>query len=105
MPLYTVNVNKILWIFKYYFEGILTSILTEKGKDDAIDVEMQTDMLFILSCLCEGDMHRKELFGNQGVDIVISYLKMDPKLLNSGLGHHRLMLAAVDCIWYVIASL
>lgn len=30
-----------------------------KRQDDAEQVEMQCDMLFILSALCEGDMHRK----------------------------------------------
>ena len=27
--------------------------------DDAVDIEMQCDMLIILSLLCDGDMHRK----------------------------------------------
>jgi len=33
--------------------------------DDAVDIEMQCDILYILSTLCENDLHRKELFGNQ----------------------------------------
>ena len=43
----------------------------------------------------------QELFGIQGVDMVVRYLRTDTKLLNSGLGHHKLLLAAIDCTWYV----
>lgn len=43
----------------------------------------------------------QELFGVQGVDMVVRYLRTDTKLLNSGLGHHKLLLAAIDCTWYV----
>ena len=70
---------------------------------NAIDIEMQSDMLIILSSLCEGDIHRKELFGSEGhsIDIVTHYLKMDPTKVTSGLGHHRLMLATVDVVWSV----
>ncbi|XP_046371006.1 cilia- and flagella-associated protein 69-like [Haliotis rufescens] len=75
-----------------------------KGQDDIIGIEMQSDILFILSTLCDGDMHRKELFGNQGVDIVVDYLRTNTKLLNSGLGHHRLLLAAVDCAWCAVVG-
>lgn len=44
-----------------YFSSsaILHNATQSKDSDDAIDIEMQSDMLFILSCLCEGDMHRK----------------------------------------------
>ncbi|XP_041367843.1 cilia- and flagella-associated protein 69-like [Gigantopelta aegis] len=84
--------------------GILTTAFGEKRMDDGVDIEMQSDILFILSSLCDGDMHRKELFGNQGVDIVVQYLQMDTKLLNSGLGHHRLLLAAIDCAWCAIVG-
>jgi hypothetical protein len=41
----------------------------------------------------------QELFGVQGVDMVVRYLKTNTKLLNSGLGHHKLLLAAIDCTW------
>ncbi|VDI03562.1 Hypothetical predicted protein [Mytilus galloprovincialis] len=78
---------------------ILHNATQSKDSDDAIDIEMQSDMLFILSCLCEGDMHRKELLGTQGVEVCIHYLRTDSRQLNSGLGHHRLLLAAVDCVW------
>ena len=41
----------------------------------------------------------QEVFGEIGVNVCVHYLKTNPKLLNSGLGHHRLLLAAVDCVW------
>ena len=86
-----------------FFAGILVSAANSKDIDDAIDIEMQSDMLIILSSLCEGDIHRKELFDSEGhgIDIVTHYLKMDPTKFTSGLGHHRLMLATVDAVWSV----
>lgn len=42
-----------------YFVGILLNASTSPDENDAIDVEMQCDMLFIVSSLCEGDTHRK----------------------------------------------
>jgi len=87
--------------------NILKYKMSKRGKkevEDAVDVEMQCDMLFILSSLCENDMHRKELYGQQGVDIAVEYLKTDPTLLTSGLGHHKLLLAAVDCVWCSIVG-
>ena len=41
----------------------------------------------------------QELLGTQGVEVCIHYLRTDNRLLSSGLGHHRLLLAAVDCVW------
>ncbi|KAH9499307.1 Cilia- and flagella-associated protein 69 [Bulinus truncatus] len=80
--------------------GVLNTAFTQRSdQNDNIEIEMQSDILFILSCLCEGDMHRKELFGIQGVDMVIRYLRTDTKLLNSGLGHHKLLLTSIDCTW------
>lgn len=81
--------------------AILLSATKSKDVDDAIDIEMQADMLVILSSLCETDIHRKELFGSDdhGIDILTHYLKMDPAKFTSGLGHHRLMLATVDAVW------
>ncbi|NXC45583.1 CFA69 protein, partial [Penelope pileata] len=70
-----------------------------KEKDDAILLEIQTDTLFILSVLCENDVHRKELFSYEGVDILILLIQMDPKKLYSGLGHNRLLFSALDCLW------
>ncbi|XP_064613736.1 cilia- and flagella-associated protein 69-like [Liolophura sinensis] len=84
--------------------GILTNATSSEDEDDAIDVEMQSDMLFILSSLCDGDMHRKELFGTEGVNVCVAYLRTDPRLVSGGLGHHRLLLATVDCIWCAVVG-
>uniref|UniRef100_A0A8C0IUE4 Cilia and flagella associated protein 69 n=1 Tax=Chelonoidis abingdonii TaxID=106734 RepID=A0A8C0IUE4_CHEAB len=70
-----------------------------KEKEDAIVLEIQTDILLILSTLCENDLHRKELFGCEGVDILISFMKMDPNKLYSGLGHNRLLFSTLDSLW------
>ncbi|XP_078375930.1 cilia- and flagella-associated protein 69-like [Oculina patagonica] len=82
--------------------GILLNASTSPDENDGIDVEMQCDMLFIVSSLCEGDTHRKELFGAQGVQVLVEYLKRDPHKINSPLGHHQLLLSAVDCVWSAV---
>lgn len=42
-----------------YLVGILLNASTSPDDNDSIDIEMQCDMLFIVSSLCEGDTHRK----------------------------------------------
>ena len=44
------------------FLGILWNASTSQDENDIIDIEMQCDMLLIVSCLCEGDGHRKVVF-------------------------------------------
>ncbi|CAG5115816.1 unnamed protein product [Candidula unifasciata] len=85
--------------------GVLnTSFTQELHTGDDVDIEMQTDILYILSNLCDEDLHRKELFSVSGVDMVVRYLRIDTRLLKSGLGHHKLLLAAVDCTWCCIVG-
>lgn len=47
------------------FSGILEIKSKESSPEKAIDIELQCDMLYILSTLCEEDLHRKELFGTK----------------------------------------
>lgn len=85
--------------------GVLSTAFTRTTEEyDLVEIEMQADILFILSCLCDGDVHRKELFGGQGVELVVRYLKTNTKLLSSGLGHHKLLLAAIDCAWCAVVG-
>ncbi|KFP25060.1 Uncharacterized protein C7orf63, partial [Colius striatus] len=70
-----------------------------KEKEDAILLEIQADLLFLLSALCESDLHRKELFSYEGVDILIPFIQMDPKKLYSGVGHNYLLFSTLDCLW------
>ena len=47
----------------------------------------------------------QELFGGyDGVKLLIDYLKRDIDKFGSGLGHHRLLLAAVDCVWCTVVG-
>ena len=40
--------------------GVLNTVFVKTPEEyDAVEIEMQSDILFILSCLCDGDMHRK----------------------------------------------
>ena len=86
-------------------------------------IEIQSDALLILSCLCQNDNHRKvnlkqvgvvpivsilqvgvfcfqELFGGyEGVPVLMEFLKQSLTSSSSGLGHHRLLLSVTDCTW------
>ncbi|KFP71279.1 Uncharacterized protein C7orf63, partial [Acanthisitta chloris] len=85
-------ISQLLDILKY-------AANKSKEKEDAILLEIQADVLFILSVLCENDLHRKELFSYEGLDMLIPFIQMDPKKLYSGLGHNFLLLSALDCLW------
>ncbi|XP_071591293.1 cilia- and flagella-associated protein 69 isoform X1 [Heliangelus exortis] len=85
-------IGQLLDILKYAADK-------SKEKEDAILLEIQADIFFILSVLCENDLHRKELFSYEGVDILIPFIQMDPKKLHSGLGHNSLLFSALDCLW------
>ncbi|XP_026548027.1 cilia- and flagella-associated protein 69-like, partial [Notechis scutatus] len=78
--------------------GIL-KFTTSNYKDSALVMEIQSDILLILSTLCESNIHRKELFGWEGVDTLIPFMKIDDKNFYSGLGHNRLLFCALDCLW------
>lgn len=79
--------------------GILKKYSTQNKQSDQIDIEIECDILFILTCICENDLHRKELFGNDGVDILIDLLRKKPELIWNGLGYQRLIVSTIDCIW------
>ncbi|XP_042672983.1 cilia- and flagella-associated protein 69 [Centrocercus urophasianus] len=85
-------ISQLLDILKYTANKL-------EQKDDAILLEIQANIFFILSVLCENDVHRKELFSYEGVDLLIPFIQMDPKKLHSGLGHNRLLFSALDCLW------
>ncbi|NXK26185.1 CFA69 protein, partial [Arenaria interpres] len=85
-------ISQLLDILKY-------AAKKSKEKEEAILLEIEADILFLLSALCENDLHRKELFSYEGVDILIPFIQMDPKKLHSGLGHNRLLFTALDCLW------
>ena len=56
-------------------------------------------MVSVAWCHC----HLQELFGEEGVDVLVSYLKLDLSLLTSGLGHQLLLITAIDCVWLVMS--
>ncbi|NXM69462.1 CFA69 protein, partial [Serilophus lunatus] len=90
-------ISQLLDILKY-------AANKSKEKEDAILLEIQADALFILSVLCENDLHRKELFSYEVIDILIPFLQMDPKKLYSGLGHNCLLFSALDCLWTCVVG-
>ncbi|KAM4706118.1 cilia- and flagella-associated protein 69 [Rhinophrynus dorsalis] len=74
----------------------------ENENEDSVLLEIQSDILFILSSVCENDLHSKDLFGSEGVDVLLQLLKMDPSKYNSGLGHNKLIFCTLDCVWCCI---
>ncbi|XP_026088119.1 cilia- and flagella-associated protein 69 isoform X3 [Carassius auratus] len=84
--------------------GVLRWFLGRPQDEDAVALEIQTDCLLLLSVLCEGDVHRKELFGRDGVELLIQYLSLDAALVFSGLGHNKLLLSSIDCLWSCVVG-
>ncbi|XP_063040762.1 cilia- and flagella-associated protein 69-like [Engraulis encrasicolus] len=85
--------------------GLLLGLLSHLGgpdDEDEVALEIKADLQLTLSALCESDLHRKELFGAEGVDMVVHFLKMNPAKFYSGLGHSKLILSTVDCVWSCI---
>ncbi|KAL9868358.1 cilia- and flagella-associated protein 69 isoform 3-T3 [Geothlypis trichas] len=85
-------ISQLLDILKYAADKY-------KEKESIALLDIQADILFILSVLCEDDNDRKELFSCEGIGMLVSYLKMDPRKLCSDTGHNCLILSALDCLW------
>ncbi|XP_072910673.1 cilia- and flagella-associated protein 69-like isoform X2 [Hemitrygon akajei] len=83
---------------------ILEGMTGTSEEESEINLNMQTDILIILSSICENDIHRKELFGAYGVEVLIKFLKIEPMKFYSGMGHNKLIVATVDCIWCCIVG-
>ncbi|XP_074048951.1 cilia- and flagella-associated protein 69 isoform X2 [Macrotis lagotis] len=81
--------------------GIL-KIAVNQLKEEAIVLEIKSDILLTLSGICENHNERKEMFGTEGVDIILQLMKVDPKKFQSGLGHNRLLFSTLDCLWCCI---
>ncbi|NXH04731.1 CFA69 protein, partial [Loxia leucoptera] len=84
-------ISQLLDILKYAADKF-------KEKESNVLLEIQTDVLFILSILCESDDNRKEFFSCEGISILIPFLKMDTRSFYCGLGYNYLLLSALDCL-------
>ncbi|XP_029022275.1 cilia- and flagella-associated protein 69-like isoform X2 [Betta splendens] len=84
--------------------GILMQMEEGSDEDDVVTLEMKSDIQLILSALCETEMHRKELFGSEGVEMAIHFLRKGSDKFYSGLGHNKLILSTVDCVWSCIVG-
>ncbi|CAF0791002.1 unnamed protein product [Rotaria sp. Silwood1] len=71
---------------------------------DHVDLDIICDGLFILSCLGELDVHRKEIFGSEGIEMLIQILSIECPYVCGGLGYHRLLVAAIDCVWCCVVG-
>ncbi|XP_065795928.1 cilia- and flagella-associated protein 69 isoform X5 [Muntiacus reevesi] len=88
-------IQQLIGIFK-------NTISKYNDKEEAILLEIQSDILLILSGLCEYHIPGKEIFGTGGVDIILHVMKTDPKKLQSGLGYNILLYSTLDSIWCCI---
>uniref|UniRef100_A0A674CWH2 Cilia and flagella associated protein 69 n=1 Tax=Salmo trutta TaxID=8032 RepID=A0A674CWH2_SALTR len=86
------------------FDQGAISQLTTFPEEDVITLEIKADIQLILSALCENNPHRKELFGSEGVEMTVHFLKMSTEKFYSGLGHNKLILSTVDCVWSCIVG-
>ncbi|XP_029299716.1 LOW QUALITY PROTEIN: cilia- and flagella-associated protein 69 [Cottoperca gobio] len=84
--------------------GILMQMETSPDEEDVVTLEIKLDIQLILSALCESNMHRKELFGSEGVEMAVHFLKKGSNKFYSGLGHNKLILSTVDCVWSCIVG-
>ncbi|CAI9736367.1 ciliaflagella69-likeassociated and flagella-associated 69-like [Octopus vulgaris] len=84
--------------------SMLALSLMEIGPSITITNEMKSTILLIISILCETDVHRKELLGTNGLDILMCFLRCDLSVLSSGLGYHILILATIDCVWCAVVG-
>ncbi|XP_028255390.1 cilia- and flagella-associated protein 69-like [Parambassis ranga] len=84
--------------------GVLMQMEGNSDEEDVVTLEIKSDMQLILSTLCDIDMHRKELFGSEGVEMAVHFLKKGSNMFYSGLGHNKLILSTVDCVWSCIVG-
>jgi hypothetical protein len=90
-------------------QGVLDQVLSflDRGaltSADAFDLAVRTEGVNILTSLCEGELHVKELFGTTGVSTVLEYLSIEPKYFHQGLGHAEATVAAVALVWAAVAG-
>uniref|UniRef100_A0A3Q1H9H8 Cilia- and flagella-associated protein 69 ARM repeats domain-containing protein n=1 Tax=Anabas testudineus TaxID=64144 RepID=A0A3Q1H9H8_ANATE len=85
-------------------QGTINQLLESPDEDDIVTLEIKSDIQLILSALCETDMHRKELFGSEGVEMAVHFLRKGSDKFYSGLGHNKLILSTVDCVWSCIVG-
>ncbi|KAL7381186.1 hypothetical protein ABVT39_001708 [Epinephelus coioides] len=78
--------------------GILMQMEASPDEEDEVTLEIKSDIQLILSALCESDMHRKELFGSEGVEMAVHFLRKGCNNFYNGLGHNKLILSTVDCV-------
>ncbi|KAM9842992.1 cilia- and flagella-associated protein 69-like [Aulostomus maculatus] len=86
---------------------LLGGLMQMEGNSDEEDVDMagiKSDMQLVLSALCESDVQRKQQFGLEGVEMVFHFLRKGSDKFYSGLGHNKLILSTVGCVWSCIVG-
>ncbi|XP_066210269.1 cilia- and flagella-associated protein 69 isoform X1 [Saccopteryx leptura] len=85
--------------------GIFKNTISKcNDKEEAIVLEIQSDILLTLTGVCENNVSRKEIFGTEGVDLILHVLKTDPKKFQSGLGYNVLLFSTLDSIWCCVLA-
>ncbi len=46
----------------------------------------------------------QEIFGSEGIEMLIQLLVIESTYVCGGLGYHRLLVAAIDCVWCCVVG-
>lgn len=57
--------------------------------------------LYVTDLISHSCLMLQELFGSEGVEMVVHFLRKGSNKFYSGLGHNKLVLTTVDCVWSV----
>ena len=72
-------------------------------KDDHIDLEIQEDMLVILSLVA--DINQKEMLNSNLIPILVYYLRTLPGRVVNGVRRQQLLLSVLDCIFSAVLGM
>ena len=86
-------------------DSLIQVLSLYKGKEIMFELGVLSNILLILSILCEHDSHRKEMFGNEGISILLEFLSAEQSRCMSHLGYQKLLLSAVNAIWCCVSNI
>ena len=83
--------------------SIRTKHVDPNKKDDHIDLEIQEDMLVILSLVA--DINQKEMLNSNLIPILVYYLRTLPGRVVNGVRRQQLLLSVLDCIFSAVLGM
>lgn len=84
-------------------QGVMDQLVFVLHQDlegaDSFDLSIREEALYSLARICATDFHNKELFGENGVSMLMRYLDINPEHFARAIGHKEVVLAAIDLAW------